>query len=148
MNRKKNKNMKKILILFVVSLVAFSCDQRVELDEGQWGLHADVTSGIFLYQWKLDNVTLAEGDVEGAKRQSITDESVVDVKALTVTTKVNSDADLGKAACSIYHDGERVEPLNGAPTPGKIGDYSGKEFKYRIHSADGQYKDWTLKIVQ
>ncbi|TKG97413.1 hypothetical protein EYV94_03010 [Puteibacter caeruleilacunae] len=140
--------MKKLIILFVLAVVAFSCDQRVDLDEGQWGTHADVTSGIFLFQWKLGDVELAEGDVEGAKRESVTDDSSVDVEALTVTTTVKAGTDLTKVACYIYHDGEKVEPLNGAPVPGVISDYSAKEFKYRVFSADGKTKDWTLKIVE
>jgi len=47
----------------------------------------------------------------------------------------------------IYHNGLRVEPIDNAPKPGVISDYSSKVFKYRIHSADGKHKDWTIEIV-
>lgn len=140
--------MKKILILIAISIIAFSCGQRIELDEGQWGTFADVTSGgIVLFQWKLDNVTLAEGSVQGAKSESITVSTTVDATTLTVTTKVKTGVDLTKAACYIYYNGVRIEPLDGAPVPGVVSDYSKMTFKYRIHSADGAYKDWTLKIT-
>lgn len=138
--------MKRIIVLFAISILAFSCDQRIELDEGQWGTHADVTSGIYLFKWVLDDVALAEGDVEGAKTQSITATSTVNVDVQEVIVAIKAGEDLTKAACYIYHDGVEVEPLNGAPTPGVVSDYSGKEFVYRIHSADGEYKDWTLII--
>jgi len=141
--------MKKILILIAISIFAFSCGQRIELDEGQWGTFADITSGgIVLFQWKLDNVTLAEGSVQGAKSESITASTTVDAVALTVITKVKPWVDLTKAACYIYHNGSSVEPLNGAPVPGVVSDYSKLELKYRVYSADGAFKDWTLKITQ
>ncbi len=141
--------MKKIFILIVISVLAFSCGQRIELDEGQWGTHADITSGgIVLFQWTLGSVTLAEGSVQGAKSESITLSTTVDVNTLTVTTKVKTGVDLTKAACYIYYNGVRIEPLNGAPVPGVVSDYSKLDFKYRIYSADKVYKDWSLKITQ
>ena len=124
-----------------------SCEPRIKMDEGQWGTHAEITSGVFLYQWIVDDIVLSEGEVEGAKRVSVTDDSIVDEDNFTVTTTVETGTDLTKVACYIYHNGNRVEPLNGAPKPGKVDDYSAKEFKYRIHSADGKYKDWTIEIV-
>lgn len=141
--------MKRILILIVISIFAFSCGQRIELDEGQWGTFADITSGgIVLFQWKLDNVTLSEGNVQGAKSESITASTTVDATSLTVTTKVKVGVDLTKAACYIYHNGLNIEPLNGSPVPGVVSDYSKKEFAYRVNSADGNHKDWKLIIVQ
>jgi hypothetical protein len=141
--------MKKILLLIAISVFAYSCNQRIELDEGQWGTFADITTaGVVLFQWKLDNVTLAEGNVQGAKSESITLSVTVDATTLTATTKVKTGVDLTKAACYIYHNGKKVEPLNGAPVPGVVSDYSAKQFMYRIFSADGVYKDWKLVITQ
>lgn len=140
--------MKNIFVLFALAILVTSCGQRIDLDEGQWGTHADVTSGIFLYKWYLNDIELAEGEVEGARRDDITMSTDVEVENLTVTTMVGDSEDLSKVACYIYHDGVRVEPLNGAPQPGVVSDYSAGEFTYRIYSANGEFKDWTLKIVQ
>ncbi|MBD8489502.1 hypothetical protein IFO69_12170 [Echinicola sp. CAU 1574] len=140
--------MKKLVVLFVMAIMMASCGQRIELDEGQWGTHADITSGVFFYKWELNDITLAEGDVEGARRDDITVSTEVDVNSLRVVSTVGADEDLSKMACYIYHDGVKVEPLNGAPTPGVVSDYSAGEFTYRIHSANGEFKDWTVNIEQ
>ena len=136
-----------IAIVAILTMITFSCEPRIGFDDGQWGTHAELTSVTYFFVWQIDDVQLNEMTT-GAKRNPITISSDVDEASLTNTVTVKAEYDLSKIASYIYHNGERIEPLNGAPTPGIIGDHSGKQFVYRIHSADGEYKDWTIKIVQ
>ncbi|AWW32201.1 hypothetical protein DN752_19795 [Echinicola strongylocentroti] len=140
--------MKNKIVLVVLALAMVSCGQRVELDEGQWGVHADITSGAFFYKWELNDITLAEGDVEGARREDVTVSTDVNTENQQVVTTINAEEDLSRMACYIYHDGVKVEPLAGAPALGVVSDYSTGEFTYRIYSANGEFKDWTIVVTQ
>lgn len=136
----------KYLILIVLSVSAMSCSPRIETDEGQWGTHADITSGVFFYQWELENIVLAEGEVEGAQLVDVTATSEVNSTLKVVDVELRSGTRLNQIACYIYHNGERVEPINDSPIPGKVSDYSSGIYVYRIHSSDGEHIDWTVNV--
>ena len=135
------------LLLAVIAITALSCEPRIDFDDGQWGIHADITSGAFFFVWTVEDIQLNDM-ATGSKRTSVTASSDVDVDAMKNTVTIKPDYDLSKMAMYIYHNGSSIEPLNGAPTPGVISDYSAKEYVYRIHSANGEYKDWTITIEQ
>ena len=135
------------LILAVIAITALSCEPRIDFDDGQWGIHAEITSGAYFFVWTTEDVQLND-IATGSKRTSVTASSAVDEVAMKNTVTIKPDYDISKMAMYIYHNGSNIEPLNGAPTPGVISDYSAKEYVYRIHSANGEYKDWTITIVQ
>ena len=135
------------LLLAIIAITALSCEPRIDFDDGQWGIHADITSGAFFFVWTTEDIQLNDM-ATGTKRTSVTESSTVDLDAMKNTVKIKPDYDISKMAMYIYHNGSKIEPLNGAPTPGVISDYSAKEYVYRVHSANGEYKDWTIIIEQ
>lgn len=54
--------------------------------------------------------------------------------------------DLTKISIRLNTDAQRVEAINGAPTPGLIGDFSKGPYTYRFYSADGTVRDWTVSF--
>jgi hypothetical protein len=135
------------LLLAIIAIIALSCEPRIDFDDGQWGIHADITSGAYFFVWTTEDIQLNDM-VTGTKKTSVTESSTVDLDALKNTVKIKADYDISKMAMYIYHNGSNIEPLNGAPTPGVISDYSAKKYVYRIHSTNGEYKDWTIIIEQ
>lgn len=142
-------------LLFLLALVIFSsCEPRVDLDEGQWGNHSDLIN-VLIYVYQFQDHELQEfketGELTPAVRkvQRGTDMSI-DEENHTASVNLPAAYSLVNdvVVLAVQHDGTLVEPLNGAPTMGLPADFTSGPFTYRVHSADGNYTDWTITINQ
>lgn len=141
----------KNLIIILFCLAVASCSQRVEIDPNQWGNKSDV-SNIQIFKLEVDdNPSLYEtvtgvGQVAGVRRLIISSNVVIDNEAKTVTLSLLGNETLNEAGILIYHNAQSVEPLDNAPIAGLVSNLTDKSFKYRLHSANGDYTDWTITI--
>jgi hypothetical protein len=134
--------------LFVFML--FSCEPRIEFDEGQWGDNAVITD-ILLFTLEEQEHQLEEyyqnGETTtGIRRQFINVATNIDELAATVIVNVSSGTDLTKVGLVIRHMAKTIEPLNGAPKAGFLNDFSNGPYTYRVISADGTERDWTISF--
>ena len=146
--------MKNILIALVIlgALFFSSCEPRIELDMEQWGVSASIDN-VQVFKYEVDDdPTLYEtmndvGSISGYRRIIISSTAEVDDENSTVTVPLNGDETLTEAGLIFYHKSMRIEPLDGAPSGGIIGDLSGRTVRYRLFSADGSTRDWTITIT-
>ncbi|WP_372949749.1 DUF5018-related domain-containing protein [Mariniphaga sp.] len=148
--------MKKNILYLVVLMFAgllFSCEPRIDFDEGQWGDTAFITNvGIFTLQ--VDEHQLQEyyenGTLTPARRRLFisTGNATIDNENFIATVTVPANQDITRAGIVIFHQSVRVEPVGSSPVAGIITDLSAKEFVYKLVSADGTTHDWTIEIVQ
>lgn len=147
--------MKKFFIhLFILLLAAnifSSCSPRIEMDMAQWGDHA-LIDNVKFFNLKAENHNLQEyytnGQVTPARQRVYVSigNAVIDAKAYTATIPITAGIDLAKIGIELYHQGTKIEPVNNAPIAGIIGNFTAKQFVYRVYSADGTIHDWTIKI--
>lgn len=152
--------MKKFLYLIIGTLLGtalFSSCLNSDIDESEYSVECEVSNVEFEHRWAI------ESNVEGIytlyfKGLDIT--KVIDAEKLEVllnitvpgtsgnfTSEIRDEVSLSKIACILtVSRGAKVTPLNGAPVLGTLGDYSGKTYTYRVTSASGNYKDWTIVI--
>lgn len=147
----KNNNIILITLIFVGTL--FSCEPRIDFDEGQWGDTAFITN-VNIFTLQAAEHELQEFYESGAltptrRRLFISSgNAVIDNDNFTATVTVPSTQDITRAGIVIYHQSMRVEPVGNAPIAGILTDLSTKEFVYKLVSADGTTHDWTIIIVQ
>jgi hypothetical protein len=137
-----------IVLLIIISISTTSClKQRVELDDTVWGDQANITGAVL---FKYTTVTNQLGNAEpvtGYQNTGITTASnVVDKSQATVRIVAIKGTDLTKIGIRFTHAAKTIEPINGAPVAGTIADFSKGQFTYRLHSADGTDRDWTILI--
>lgn len=147
--------------IYIIALITFpllfsSCLKN-GLDEVEYSTECEITTVAFEHRWTI------ESDVEGiytlyfkdltvnqsidSENQTVTVELTVPGVDNTFTQEEREKVSLSSLACSfIVSHAASVTPLDGAPKLGVLGDYSAKSFKYRVTSASGVYKDWTLQI--
>lgn len=140
---------KSIGLIFVFALF-FSCAPRIELDEGQWGDNAFLTDvKVFVYneeEHSLEEAELGDGTelVPGIQRKFLSTSSVVDKDAAVVDVTVPANTDLTQVGIVFRHTAKIIEPLNGAPLAGYIDDFSNGPYTYRVTSADGTVRNWSV----
>lgn len=145
---------KKIFLGCMAMLALLSCDPRVEMDMDQWGDHAyidnveivklEINDENKLQEYYQNETPLA---TVGVRMITISDgKSQIDSVNYVATVKLKPNETLNYAGLRIYHKGTLVEPINGSPKAGIVADLSGKEFVYRISSADGSKHDWKVVI--
>ena len=145
------ENFKKILFLFSIATFLFSsCEPRIDFDMGQWGDNAYITD-ILLFIVNEEEHELQEyyenGELTtGVRRQFLNINTEISDEAASVTVNVPEGTDLSNVGLIIRHTAEKIEPLGGSPLPGYIDDFSGGSFTYRVISADGTVRDWTINI--
>ncbi len=147
--------------IYIIALITFpllfsSCLKN-GLDEVEYSTECEITTVAFEHRWTL------ESDVEGiytlyfkdltvnqsidTENQTVTVDLTVPDTDNTFTQEEREKVSLSSLACSfIVSHAASVRPLDGAPKLGTLGDYSAQSFKYRVTSASGVYKDWTLQI--
>ncbi|MCB4807841.1 hypothetical protein LG651_06225 [Tamlana sp. 62-3] len=104
----------------------------------------ETQDGVKLEEYYVDETTLT-----GTRRVVVSSgAAAVDEETHTVTVNLRAGETITGLAFLIYHYGTKVEPLNGAPTAGIIGDLSTGPYTYRVHSADGNFTDWTITVNQ
>lgn len=144
-----------ILLLFILVGVALlsSCEPRIDFDEGQWGDTAFITN-VNIFTLQAADHELQEfyesGVLTPARRRLFisSGNAVIENENFTATVKVPATANLTRAGIVIYHQSMRVEPVGNSPVAGIITDLSAKEFVYKLVSADGTTRDWTIRIVK
>tara|TARA_R110002050_G_scaffold300717_3_gene471831 strand:- start:8204 stop:8650 length:447 start_codon:yes stop_codon:yes gene_type:complete len=147
----KNNILYLVIVLFAGIL--FSCDPRIDFDEGQWGDTALITN-VNIFTLQADEHELQEyyenGTLTPARRRLFVSSgnAVIDNDNFIATVTVPASQDITRAGIVIYHQSVRVEPVGGSPIAGILADLSSKEFVYKLVSADGTTHDWTIRIVQ
>jgi hypothetical protein len=143
-----------ILILLILASVGilFSCQPRIELDEGQWGDTAFITN-VNIFTLQMADHELQEyyenGELTPARRRLFISTGNADIENenFTATVRVPATADLTRAGIVIYHQSVRVEPVGDSPVAGILTDLSERQFVYTLVSADGTTHDWLINIV-
>lgn len=147
-------SIKIITVLSLMVFALFSCQPRIDLDEGQWGDHAFIEE-VLIFIIEEEEHELQEyyenGETTtGIRRQFLNTSSDIsdDESSLTgsVVVTVPNGTDLSNIGIVIRHTAKSVEPLNGSPEAGYLNDFSGGPFSYRIVSADGTERDYTVTI--
>jgi len=142
-------------IITVMSLLVFlfsACEPRIEFDEGQWGDNAFITD-VLVFIVQEEDHQLQEyyenGELTtGIRRQFINTSSEISEESASITVHVPSGTDLSNVGIVIRHTAKRIEPLSGSPVPGYLNNLSGGgPYTYRIVSADGTVRDWTVSFV-
>ena len=150
------KNIKSYLVCLPFLLMSFfSCTKpRIEMNMAQWGNHSSITNIQLFKLETVDGVKLEEFYLDGTTltgtRQIIISvgTAVVDPTARTVTVKLKPGETFTSIGLLIYHDGKKVEPMNGAPRAGLTNDLSKGPYTYRVHSANGEFTDWIITLKQ
>lgn len=143
-----------ILILLILASVGilFSCQPRIELDEGQWGDTAFITN-VNIFTLQMADHELQEyyesGELTPARRRLFISSGNAEIENenFTATVRVPATADLTRAGIVIYHQSVRVEPVGDSPVAGILTDLSERQFVYTLVSADGTTHDWLINIV-
>lgn len=141
------------LVILVFAGMLYSCEPRIDFDEGQWGDTAFITN-VNIFTLQVDEHQLQEYYESGVltparKRLFISSgNATIDNENFIATVTVPENEDITRAGIVIYHQCVRVEPVGSSPVAGILADLSAKEFVYKLVSADGTTHDWTIRIVQ
>lgn len=148
------RHIKNKLFLLLAVVVFSSCEPRIDLDEGQWGNHSEL-SNVLLYVYDFQEYELQEyretGELTPGVRKVLMGTNLnIDLEDHTASIDLPADNSLvdDVVAMAFIMDGTRVEPLNDAPTLGLPADFTNGPYTYRIHSADGNYTDWVVTVNQ
>ncbi|KIA94116.1 hypothetical protein OC25_11035 [Pedobacter kyungheensis] len=135
-----------IILLFIFSISTTAClKPRVGLDDTVWGDQAYIT-GVVLFKYTVVTNQLGYADpVSGYQNTGITTPTnVVDKNNAMVTIVAAKGTDLTKMGIRFTHFAQKIEPVDGAPAAGVIADFSKGKFIYRVTSANGVVRDWTI----
>lgn len=151
--------MKKYTLLFIalLSVLLTSC-LKDGLDEGELSVECDVTNVKFEHRWAVEMNTsgMSELHFKEMQVQKSIDKEHCTINVTITVPKADGNypveqravTALSNLACSFeVSRAASVQPIDGAPILGKLGDYS-QERIYRVISASGEYKDWILKVVE
>lgn len=151
--------MKKCYLLFIVLLsILFSSCLKDGLDEGELSVECDVTNVKFEHRWVVEMTTsgMAELHFKEMQVQKNIDKENCTIDVTIIVPKADGNYPeeqrnvtmLSNLACIFeVSRAANVQPLDGAPVLGTLGDYT-QERIYRVTSASGEYKDWILKVVE
>lgn len=137
------------LLFFLTTIM--SCEPRIEMNMAQWGDTAFITN-VQLFKLDIDdNVQLQEyyntgQKVTGVRKIIISASADIDEEAATVYVALNEGETLDSAGILIYHRSVKVKPLSNTPKAGVVTDLSSGQFSYRLISADGTHRDWTIFV--
>jgi hypothetical protein len=148
-NDKIMKRRKKLYCLTLIALFAFSScmKPRVELNDTVWGDQAYITAAVMFRHDEVKNQLGYNEVVTGYLEPTIaTTSNVVDKGQATIRIVTVKGTDLTKIGIRFTTFGTKIEPLNGAPVAGVISDFSKGQFAYRVYSADGTVRDWTILV--
>lgn len=146
--------MKNILLVMVVALVTIiaSCGPRIDLDKSQWGDHAYLND-VQVFTFDEEEQELQEfyenGETTTAIRRNFVHvgKAAIDSTASTALVVVEAGTNLSNVGIIFFHRAEKIEPVGSAPAAGFLDDFSGGPYQYRLFSADGTQRDWTVSFV-
>ncbi|HEY9259715.1 DUF5018-related domain-containing protein [Chitinophaga sp.] len=144
-----NKIIKLSAFLCMLLIFAASCMKpRVDMDLGAWGDNANITAAVIFRYVEVKTQLGYKDSVIGYQNVSISTKSnTIDKAAATVNIVAVSGTDLTKMGIRFTHLATKIEPLDGAPVAGVISDFTKGTFKYRLYSADGTTRDWTVNVT-
>lgn len=125
----------------------FSCIKpRVELKDNLYGDKAVITAvNVFRYN-EVKNELNYKDSVTGYQSVTVSSIVTVDAPEYKVDIVTSKGTDLTHIGIRITNYAKLVEPLDGAPVAGEIGDFSRGPYTYRLHSSDGTVHDWALSF--
>ncbi|WP_316816110.1 DUF5018-related domain-containing protein [Pedobacter nyackensis] len=139
----------RLYFLTLILLLAFSScmKPRVELDDTMWGDNAFITTAVLFRYDEVKNQLGYNEVVTGYQNVNIsTSSNVVDKDQATIRIVTAKGTDLTKIGIRFSHYAKKIVPQNGAPAAGIVADFSKGPFVYRLYSADGTERDWTIYI--
>lgn len=156
--------MKKILFLFSLVMLSMTSCLKHDLEEMESSDLCDLANVEFEYRW-TEEIVDAEGNPTGVHElqykvlevEKTKDETnhkydlkiSVPLPDATFTKEIRDQVSLDKiVGLFTVSTASRVEPLNGAPVLGKVGDFSNGPFTYRVIAASGTYTDWVINISE
>jgi len=138
--------------IFIVCLLFTGCIKpRIDLDLRQFGDHAYM-SRVEIFRLDTTEEQLQEyhetGELTPSVKEVFVDRgTVIDSSAATAVCTVAPNTDLTNVGIAFISTAQKIEPLGGAPVPGHLSDFSkGGPYVYRLTSADGTKRDWTVTI--
>ena len=145
--------MKNILFVMVIAIIAtiVSCGPRVDLDKSQWGDHAYINNvQVFTFdeqQQQLQEYYENEETTTAIRRNFVhIGNAAIDSTASTALVTVEAGTDLSNVGIIFFHRAQRIEPIGSAPIAGFLDDFSAGPYQYRLFSADGTQRDWTVSF--
>ena len=147
--------MKKIIniAMLLVLLVSASSCLKSGLDDLPTYDEAKITNIYFEYRWyddaakqlRVQTLTLAKTIDE--ENNTVTCKITVPGTNAVFTEQIRNEVSLSKIVCYIdMSTAARLTPVNAAPTLGEVQDFSAKDFRYLITAANGDKREWTIKI--
>lgn len=142
------KSLKYILMLLSFSFVQTACMKpRVDFDPTVYGDHAVITNVQMFRYVPVTNQLGYNEAVDGYQLAVITTTTnTIDKPGATVNYVAAKGTDLTKIAIRFSHEAKKIEPVADAPTPGIIADFSRGRYQYKLVSADGTERVWTINI--
>lgn len=142
-------NKKLVLGICLILIGISSCIKpRVELDDSVWGDNAYITAVVLFRYESVTNQLGYNEPVTGYQTMSVsTTSNVISRDQATVTIVAVKGTNLAKIGIRFSHFAKKIEPLDGAPPAGMIGDFSKGVYTYRLYSADGTIRDWKLSFA-
>lgn len=147
--------MKKIIniAMLLVWLVSATSCLKAGLDDLPTYDEAKITNIYFEYRWydegtkqlRVQALTLDKTIDE--ENSMVTCNITVPGTNAVFTEKIRNEVSLSKIVCYVdMSTAARLKPLNGAPALGEMQDFSAKDFRYLVTAANGDKREWTIKI--
>lgn len=150
------KTLFKISLLFVLSAFMFSSCLKLGLDALPAYSDAEIMSFKFEYRWYDETVGLGRMYVQELKVSNLVIDSETAGISLDLTVPPVSESfpesernKVGLGNIVGYCDistAATIAPVDNAPVLGVLGDWSSKDFMYKVTAADGTEKVWSLHI--
>ncbi len=136
-----------VLFTLVVTTFIACIKPRVELDDTAWGDKAYITSAVLFRYDTVRNQMGYDQPVTGYQNVAVaTNTNLVSRENATLTIVAVRGTNIKQIGIRFSHFAKLIEPLNGAPQAGMVSDFSQGPYKYRLTSADGTVREWTLNI--
>lgn len=143
------KNNKWMFFLLTAMTIAYTAciKPRVELDDTVWGDKAYITSAVLFRYDTVRNQMGYDQPVTGYQNVAVaTTSNVVDRENATLTIVAAKGTNARQIGIRFSHFAQKIEPLDGAPPAGVVSDFSKGKYVYKLISADGTTRNWTVNI--
>jgi hypothetical protein len=142
------KNRISLGLLFAIATLSVSClKPRITPDYSIYGDKAFIKSITTFKYIEVTNNLNYNTPVTGDEIVNIKNKMTTDTIHTTISVITNVGTDLTQMGIRLINDAQKIEPINGAPVAGLIGDYSKGPYVYRVYSADGTVRDWSLTFT-
>lgn len=143
-----------ILVLSILVILNTSC-LKSGLDELEAYDLNDITNVRFEYRWWDESdqrMRIMEMNVDkniDKSKKEISCNISVPEATKTFTSDIRGQVSLSKLAINVdASTASRISPVGNAPVMGTFpGDFSAKEFTYKVTAGNGDAVNWTIKII-